>query len=315
MKKVFLLIFLFLIFHVSNIFAATYFPAAGSGSCNWSSTTCWSTTQGGAGSAGVPTSADTVMFEGVSGTNVFNIALDSSTFGTDACKILDMITVGGAANQPTLTLTTGDLLQVAGSITLPSTQGMITGTGTAYQSAAGTVTSNGASWTGNLAMGNASYTLGSNFTINGSFWMNQGTSTALTGLFNLTVGNWYVFPSGTGSTFAFTSGQTLTVTNTLIINNPINYSQSNGTITSPILTIKSGTSSSPFFLNYTGASSALNLSGVTFTDVNASGSSSPLYNYNGQTLTRTVNIINSNGANQGIGQCTGNVSSSGMAVN
>jgi hypothetical protein len=57
-------------------------------------------------------------------------------------------------------------------------------------------------------------------------------------------------------------------------------------------TIKSNTGSSSALLNYTGSLSNLQVFGALFTDIDASGSTTPILNYFGSTLTRTTNIQN-----------------------
>jgi hypothetical protein len=57
-------------------------------------------------------------------------------------------------------------------------------------------------------------------------------------------------------------------------------------------TIKSGTASTHFHLNYLGLASACKIFQAIFTDIDASGSSQPIDNWYGGTLTRCTNIIN-----------------------
>jgi hypothetical protein len=57
-------------------------------------------------------------------------------------------------------------------------------------------------------------------------------------------------------------------------------------------TIRSTIASSDTFLTYQGTAANCKIAGMTFTDVNASGSAQALDNWYGGTLTRTTNIIN-----------------------
>lgn len=58
------------------------------------------------------------------------------------------------------------------------------------------------------------------------------------------------------------------------------------------LTLKSSTSSSSAYINYSGTTDNCNVSGITFTDIDASGSAQRIDNWYGGTLTRTSNIYN-----------------------
>lgn len=75
---------------------ATYYWVGGSGTWDGTSTARWSTTSGGAGGAGVPTSADDARFDALGGTGTVTIASGAT------CKILTWIsttlTMGGSAD-------------------------------------------------------------------------------------------------------------------------------------------------------------------------------------------------------------------------
>ena len=51
---------------------ATYYWVGGAGTWNNSATTNWASSSGGAGGAGVPTSADNVIFDSFSGSGTIN---------------------------------------------------------------------------------------------------------------------------------------------------------------------------------------------------------------------------------------------------
>lgn len=99
---------------------ATYYWVGGSGTWNTSTTTNWAATSGGAGSAGVPTAADNVIFDANSGaTPVVTI----SSAVCSACTI-------GAPTSGTLTLAFGSSsLTMAGNLSIATTIS-VTGTGT-----------------------------------------------------------------------------------------------------------------------------------------------------------------------------------------
>ena len=66
----------------------------------------------------------------------------------------------------------------------------------------------------------------------------------------------------------------------------------NTTTTAISATLQSVTASSAAFLNYTGTVENNKVYESIFTDIDASGSTSQIRNYNGGTLTRTTNIRN-----------------------
>jgi hypothetical protein len=109
------------------------------------------------------------------------------------------------------------------------------------------------------------------------------------GNFNTTVGVLEIstIKSYGSSTFSLSvaSGTTLTVTSSVGLHslNGGGYAQ-----------LKAITASSPFYFVYTGTISNFWSFGSVYTDVDASGSSFPLPNYNGGTLTRCTNIRNVN---------------------
>jgi hypothetical protein len=86
---------------------ATYYWVGGTGTWNASSTTNWSASSGGAGSAGVPNSTDTVIFDSLSGTG---------TCTTDATAAAAIVTLDSA----TLGLTLGANFSMSGTFTLTS---------------------------------------------------------------------------------------------------------------------------------------------------------------------------------------------------
>lgn len=81
---------------------ATYYWVGGSGTWDTTSTTNWSSTSGGAGGAGVPTAADTAVFNATSGTvtvtlgeNVSVLTLDATGFtGTLAFSTFKIVATG-----------------------------------------------------------------------------------------------------------------------------------------------------------------------------------------------------------------------------
>jgi trimeric autotransporter adhesin len=107
-KSVFFVGFIFLsflcsFFMANNSFAQSRFWVPG-GDGNWSSTTNWSATSGGASGASVPTATDDVFFDAASGGAGYTVTLDAPSMcrainstGTNA-----MTLAGGAANSLTV---------------------------------------------------------------------------------------------------------------------------------------------------------------------------------------------------------------------
>jgi len=95
---------------------ATYYWVGGSGTWDSTTTTNWAASSGGAGDAGVPTSADNVIFDANSntGTDPFTVTMDSS-FGDPTCLDFTASSLDGA-----MTLT-GSKIIITGDIILPAT--------------------------------------------------------------------------------------------------------------------------------------------------------------------------------------------------
>lgn len=92
---------------------ANYFWVGGTGTWDNTSTTNWATSSGGAGSAGVPTGADTVTFDA----NSFLSA--SQTCTTSSTAVCSNLTIGAVANTPTFNFSAG--VTVYGSISISGT--------------------------------------------------------------------------------------------------------------------------------------------------------------------------------------------------
>jgi hypothetical protein len=130
-------------------------------------------------------------------------------------------------------------------------------------------------------------------------------SNVQTGAFNITCDNLLFIGWNRSSSTTYASwwesskfwsipqGQTLTVNNSIQMLGTLVVS---GNITA-ITLLKSGTVSQPIYLNYLGTRANMLVAGMTFTDVDASGSAVPIENMNGGTLTRTTNINNRSWAN------------------
>jgi hypothetical protein len=93
---------------------ATYYWVGGSGNWDASTTTNWATSSGGTGSAGVPTSADNVIFDSLSNTTLYTV-----TVGTNAV-CADLTAAGPLTGAVTLSLGATAVLNCYGSMTLPA---------------------------------------------------------------------------------------------------------------------------------------------------------------------------------------------------
>ena len=155
----------------------------------------------------------------------------------------------------TLAFTSGKTLAVSGSVTFDA--GMtLTGSGT-------------------LAIaGTSTITLGSNLSAN--IWL-YGSAFTMAGAYNITVSQ--LFSSWGGGSLTLVAGQTLNVTSSMTLES--------------FFTIRSSVSSSYTYLNYSGTMANESVASSNFTDVDASGSAVPIYNYGtAVVLTRTKNIVN-----------------------
>jgi hypothetical protein len=88
---------------------ATYYWVGGTGTWDSSTTTNWATTSGGSGGAGVPGSADTVIFDAKSGSNfvvttsgslsVTSVSLSNPSTGTGTLSLGGSLTISSTYNQ------------------------------------------------------------------------------------------------------------------------------------------------------------------------------------------------------------------------
>lgn len=276
---------------------ATYYAMNAGG--NWQTAATWSTVAdkdanraaNPAGSA--PTNAIDCVIDDYSG----NVTVDQTTC---VCKSLDC-----TGHTGTLTFASGKTLTASGSVTFVS--GMtVSGTGYLTINAAGTVTTGGISVEiSRLTLSGASAkTLNTNGTTWPSITITAGTQTitlssalqcnyficstnfgaiTFSGAYNITSQNCsmgYLF----STSITFVSGQTLTITGSLVMFGKNYYNE-----TEQVYTVKSGTASSKTYIRFTGSTSNCMISGITFTDVEFN---IPVYNYAGGTLTRTTNITN-----------------------
>ncbi len=237
----------------------------GTGTWDGTATTNWSATSGGAAGASAPTTADNVIFDVNSnvGTGSFTVTLGTSSaclnlsFGAGAQALDGMMTLAGA-----------NTFNIAGDLTLVSTNLTTTATGTwtfTGGATSRTITSAGKTFTTGTIQLNAA---GANWTLQDALTVATSTSSkinVISGTFN--TNNFSVSCGGLESQGTNARTWNLgssTVTLTRNFNGPVAFSGTNLTFnagTSNILIIE--TSNPPDFKG----------NGVTFYDVNFSGAS------------------------------------------
>jgi hypothetical protein len=170
-----------------------------------------------------------------------------------------------------------------------------------FLSAATTLSWNGVTlvnvWSGN----NLTMTTGSAISVTNWLmaWDGQISQT-INGGYTITVANLQYTPSGTG-TLTFAAGTIINVTNSLYLASTANLPGTLGT--NYVGTVKSGTSSSPIYLYYTGAAGNCTSWAFIFTDVTntngvAGAAGTPILNYGPSSLlTRTAGITPYTAAN------------------
>jgi len=138
---------------------ATFYWVGGSGDWNATNTANWSTSSGGAGGSGPPTSGDDVIFDAGSntGTNPFTVTVTGTSSAPAVCNDFSTGGAGGALDGA-MTLTMGATAQLDcyGSMTLPATNLSISATQGAFllfkaTTSGKTLTSNGTVF-GNVAL-------------------------------------------------------------------------------------------------------------------------------------------------------------------
>lgn len=156
---------------------ATYYWVGGSGTWSNTATTNWATSSGGAGGAGVPTSADDVVFNSSSNATGYTVTISTGA----VCK--SMTANGPASGTVTFGGTTGGLT-VYGSFTLASTGVSFSTSRDLYlifaaTTVGNTITTNGVT-VGDAEVtmsGTGSYSLGSALTFTRSLTITAGTLT------------------------------------------------------------------------------------------------------------------------------------------
>lgn len=177
----------------------------------------------------------------------------SLTYSSGAVTLSNSILYLAGSTVPiNCTVALGDLQPISGTLNMVSA-----------------LTVNKVIWGGTVGM--------ANYTVIGSNSMTCSTLNFMGGS---------VTASATGGNIVFTYPSTRNLTVLTALN------LSNDGIGASLMTLKSSTASSAMNLIYAGTGTNCFVSGMTFTDVDASGSTQVINNLNGGTLTRTTNITN-----------------------
>ena len=262
---------------------ATYYAHAGSTSDNWSNATrLWATSSKGTTWGGPPTTGDTAIIEDdfdktitiAAGASCLTLTVQAGATGTLAWGGAYVLTMG------------------TGTVTFVSTFHLTGTSGTLRLNAVTcTLTTGGLHIPGHLRLGNSSQTLtlGDDLIVDGILMLDASSTPAGT-VRNITCGGLDLIGTSTtfivALTFKIGAGKTLTV-----------GSGGLRLVGLPLLGVLSGsivsaTASSTCYLVYSGAAANCKVSGMTFTDVDASGSAQPIINWNGGTLLRCAGIYN-----------------------
>ncbi len=201
----------------------------------------------------------------------------SNLFNVFGASTVYFINSGGA-----WTYTTKDMNLNSSTLSMPND---INISGTLTISSANTQVNSGGSWaylTGNIVMNDGSSLVMAHDLVTGGSLTVNGTAT-LSGAYNIQCAT-FNYASFASSTFTIPAGKTLTIaTNSYIVGNP------NPSILNKFV---SGTPGSYAYIVYGGILVNCVSFGMYYTDINNGGSTVPIYNYAGKTLSHTVNIIN-----------------------
>jgi len=212
------------------------------------------------------------------------LAVNVATLGTT-----DIILGGGSWSGTNATglannLTLAGNITISGTVyyktgTLTYSSGAITTTGSTLRpSASCTINTSGMTWATISSSAVGTWALTSDLK---TTTLTIGHTVTLTGNYNI----YCAYLNSDGEIFTWAAGTTLNVSTGIFVGIVLTTSLRG-------CTFKSGTASSPAYLNYQGAYSNLAILAGIFTDIDASSSAVKIYNFQGSTLTRTVNVVN-----------------------
>jgi hypothetical protein len=234
---------------------ATFYWVGGSGDWNATNTANWSTSSGGAGGSGPPTSGDDVIFDAGSNTatDPFTVTVTGTSSAPAVCNDFSTGGAGGALDGAmTLAFGSTGFLDCYGSMTWPATNFSVslsgaftTGLRFRATTTGKTFTTNGVSVTGNfnflfLGVGGG-WTLGSALTaVSSGFQIDNGTLD--TGNYNVSVNS---INSSSGNTRTLTLGSSsVTLAGSA---SPIFFTSTNFTFNAGTSTITCSNASPTFF--------------------------------------------------------------------
>ena len=237
---------------------------------NWGDAVNWSLTDGGGATGAVPTAADDAYFTSNSG----NCTVNASA---RVCKTLVFSGVGAGNYSGTLTMTNG--ITVSGNVTLSATM-TIAGASGLTVNATASLNFNGKTFPNafTFVTGPFTVTLLSDLNITGLLTFNSNTT--INGTYNINCSGGILMGAnaikGTGTPTLNLLGGTWSNSGTLAIDTNINGNVTIGTsavFSGATLTRLSGTvttTGSTFYVNATISTPTLNVSGITWNNVNIS---------------------------------------------
>jgi len=237
---------------------------------NWGDAVNWSLTDGGGATGAVPTAADDAYFTSNSG----NCTVNASA---RVCKTLVFSGVGAGNYAGTLTMTNG--ITVSGNVTLSATM-TIAGASGLTVNATASLNFNGKTFPNafTFVTGPFTVTLLSDLNITGLLTFNSNTT--INGTYNINCSGGILMGAnaikGTGTPTLNLLGGTWSNSGTLAIDTNINGNVTIGTsavFSGATLTRLSGTvttTGSTFYVNATISTPTLNVSGITWNNVNIS---------------------------------------------
>lgn len=247
---------------------------------NWATNASWSTNNppDATNTGTYPVAGDTAIFN-ASFTGTITLAASA------ACLNLTMTGNGGtlAFTSNNMSIGSGGAIVLDGTIT--ATTGGIVVSGNIE------LTCNTVTFPGFIRFG-TSGTYKLNDDLDATNIIISSSTPIFSGEHDILCTNFYGVPTVSANTsLSLVAGQTLTISNSITCSAMGLYTY----------TIKSATESSATNINYSGTVANCNVSGVTFIDIDASGSAQRIDNWNGGTLTRTTGITNVTSADIGGG--------------
>jgi hypothetical protein len=267
------------------------------GTGNWSSTTKWATSSGGASGAAIPTSLDTVTFDSASNPTAYTATIDA---GVAIARCAAFTMAGPAAGNVTFAGTVP--IAYHGNVSFAATG--ITRTYTGNMSCAGnssyTFTTNGLSLSNLITVNGigSTWTLGSSLTTS-TLQISFGTFSTSSNNYSLTTNSSPLTATGTGVRSLLLNGSTVTVSAGVNFATAINFTFNAGTSTiSTPITSQNFDGGGQTFYNVIFSSAAISgniitgtntFNNLTITGLTTVGIGSTLFSAN-QTINGTLTL-------------------------